>query len=89
MLRESRRLLVEPLHYWRTIALVFAVGYSVATIFHDPLAVFLATFAAAFIFHKYENRRWIEIPSDVVAFDLFLRLSCVCVATYAFMSWRM
>src|SRR4051794_18112893 len=50
---ELLRSLLSPLRLWRTILLVTAVGFAVATFSGDALAVFCSTLACAFVFSTF------------------------------------
>jgi hypothetical protein len=79
---ELRRSLGAPLHYWRTIFLVLFVGVLVAAIFRDAIAVLLSTLASAFVFSAYERRRWIVVPAETRAQEIFLRVGFAVAAAY-------
>ena len=77
-----RRMFSQTLHYWRTILLVFTAGLSVALLSKDGLAVLLVTLVSAFAFSGYERRRWIIVPANVYATDIFVRVSIALLWTY-------
>ncbi|MFL6548676.1 MAG: hypothetical protein ACJ8OJ_08255 [Povalibacter sp.] len=78
---ELLRSLLSPLRLWRTILLVTAVGFAVATFSGDALAVFCSTLACAFVFSTFERREWIVMPAQVEAGDLAVRISLAVIAT--------
>lgn len=86
MQAELMRSLCAPFRYWRTGLLVLIVGSLVATIFRDAIAVLLCTLASAFVFSRYERRRWISMPTELLAGDVVLRLAFALAATYVFCS---
>ena len=69
-----RRSLLTPFHYWRTISLVLIVGLLVKTITADTLPALLSAIASSFVFVRYENRRWLVMPTERWAGDIALRL---------------
>ena len=75
------RPLVAPIAYWRTLLLVPSVGLLVDTVSQDRLAVLLSTLACAFIFRRYERRRWIHTPAEWLNGDVIFRLGLVFVVT--------
>jgi uncharacterized membrane-anchored protein len=78
--------LFSPLQYWRTILLVLTVGFLIATLFRDAIAVLLSTLVCAFVFSAYERRRWIVMPSELQAADIALRVALAFAFTYVLCS---
>lgn len=77
-----RRSMVVPLHYWRTVLLVLCAGFTVSAALHDATAVLLSTIACAFVFGGYERRRWIIVPTELIATDVFVRIALAFGVTY-------
>lgn len=78
---EILRWFLSPLRLWRTILLMFGVGFAVASLSGDLFAVFCATSACAFVFSGFEHREWIVMPAHVQAGDVLARISLVFLAT--------
>jgi len=78
--------LAAPLHYWRSILLVYFVGLFVSAISTDVIAVLLAVSAAAFFFRYYELRRWIDVPAHLTIVDVLTRLSLAFAWTFTLTS---
>lgn len=81
MQAEILRWVLSPLRLWRTIFLMLGVGFAIASFSGDPLAVFCTTSACAFAFSGSERREWIEMPTDLQAGDILVRISLVFIAT--------
>ncbi|HEY6642799.1 hypothetical protein [Povalibacter sp.] len=79
---EVLRWFLSPLRLWRTIFLIFGVGFAVASITRDPLAVLCAASACAYVFSGSEQREWIVRPAHVRAGDTLARISLVFIATF-------
>lgn len=78
---ETLRWTFSPLRLWRTILLMFGVGFAIASFSGDPFAVLCTTSACAFAFSGFERREWIEMPAHLQAGDILARISLVFIAT--------
>lgn len=76
-----RHSLFAPLHYWRTIVLVWCVGL-IVSLCGDDVAVLLCTLASSFAFFGYERRRWISVSSHYQLGDVILRLSLAMLVAF-------
>jgi len=81
MQAEILRWVLSPLRLWRTIFLMFGVGFAIASFSGDPFAVLCTTSACAFAFSGFERREWIEMPTHLQAGDILARISLVFIAT--------
>ena len=76
------RPLFVPQHYWRTLLLVSCAGLLAAEVFRNDVVVLCCTVACAFVFIRYERRRWLSVSSRFQMGDILLRLSVALSFTY-------